>query len=187
MSGKEKNKGTGAGGAKTNKNAAKVENKLRNTYSNAITTTKRLQEKTWKYNIERVQINGNTYTRAPETSFPRWGENFGGEELKKVKRLNGAKWPDDCLINEVSKTINWAEAKVQGGSGSVCEKLQTGTKKIRNLQRRFPGWKINYYYVLDSNLKKLCPQEIADLDEDGIPYIFDTDPEFEKKLLNLLK
>ena len=45
---KQKNKGTGAGGAKTNKNAAKLENKLRNTYSNAITTTKRLQEKSKK-------------------------------------------------------------------------------------------------------------------------------------------
>ena len=183
----ETNKGTHAGGENTNKKAAPLENRLRNTYSNAITATKRLQKKTWKYNIEEVELNGNTYIRAPESSFPRWGKNFGDEELKKVKPLNGAKWPDDCFINKVSKTINWAEAKVQGGSGSVCEKLQSGTKKIRNLQRRFPDWKINYYYVLDITFKNLCPQEIADLDEDGIPYIFDTDPEFEKKLLNLIK
>jgi hypothetical protein len=40
---------------------------------------------------------------------------------------------------------------------------------------------------LDTYYKKCAEAEIADLDEDGIPYIFDTDPEFEKKLLNLIK
>ena len=134
--------------------------------------------------IEKVKKNDQFYIRAFECAFPEWEKTHGEAGVDKLK---GSIRPDDCFINEKDKIINWLECKSQNGPGSVAEKLQTGTKKIRNLKRRFPGWNINYYYILDAYFRKKAKAEIADLDEDGIPYIWNDDQEFEKKILNKLK
>lgn len=184
------NRGTGAGGAQTNINGKKLENRVRDIVSNASKVkntiytgkTSKITGNTPK--ITEIEINDKTFIRAPETMFEKWEKENGKKDIKK---LHGSKRPDDCLINLIDKVIIWLECKVQKGKGSKCEVLQSSTKKIRNLKRRFPDYTINYVYILDTYYKKCAEAEIADLDEDGIPYIFDTDPEFEKKLLNLIK
>jgi hypothetical protein len=185
-----KNKGTGAGGNKTNINGVVLENRVRSIISSWV-TSKRLISKKRKYkyehkfNIEEVVIKGNTYIRAPETAFPRWRQELGEGNIDTIKPLHGTKWPDDCLIS--TKTINWIECKCQQTYGSTGEKLQTPRNKIRNLKWRFPNWEINYLYILDHKFKDLCPQEISDLEFDSIPYIFDNEQDFEQKLLNMIK
>ena len=184
------NKGIGAGGAQTNINGKKLENRVRDIVSNASKVkntiytgkTSKITGNTPK--ITEIEINDKTFIRAPETMFEKWEKENGKKDIKK---LHGSKRPDDCVINLIDKVIIWLECKVQKGAGSKCEVLQSSTKKIRNLKRRFPDYTINYVYILDTYYKKCAEAEIADLDEDGIPYIFDTDPEFEKKLLNLIK
>ena len=177
------NKGTGAGGTNTNRNGNILEEKVRNIIKNNFfrqecETYKKTKH---KYQIEKVKRNDKIYIRAPENAFSRW-EKTNGNGFRK---LGGAKNPDELLINEESKTINWLECKSQKGSGSVIEKLQSGTKKIRNLKRRFPDWNINYCYILDNYFKG--EPEIDELDEDGISYIWEDDSEFQKNLINLIK
>ena len=185
------NKGTGAGGANTNINGNKLEKRVRNFMSKEFIRVGKpifegvVSKKTGCQTIiEEGKINNQKYIRAFECAFQKWEKTHG---KKGVYKLKGSVRPDDCLINEESKTINWIECKSQNGPGPVAEKLQTGTKKIRNLKRRFPGWTINYYYILDAYFREKAKAEILDLDEDGIPYIWNDDPEFEKKILNMLK
>lgn len=192
MSEKQKNKGTGAGGAQTNINGNKLEERVRNFISKKFTRAGKpifmgkVSERTGEQTIiEEGEINNQKYIRAYEQAFIEWEKTHG--KIPQIPKLMGSKKPDDCLINEESKTINWLECKSQNGPGSVAEKLQTGTKKIRNLKQRFPGWNINYFYILDVYFKKKAKAEIADLDEDGISYIWNDDPEFERKILNFIK
>tara|TARA_B100001559_G_C16501244_1_gene623459 strand:- start:4385 stop:5059 length:675 start_codon:yes stop_codon:yes gene_type:complete len=186
------NRGTGAGGAQTNINGNKLEKRVRNLISEKFTRVGKpifmgkVSEITGEQTIiEEGEINNQKYIRAYERAFIEWEKTHG--KIPQEPKLMGSKQPDDCLINEESKTINLLECKSQQTTGSVAEKLQTATKKIRNLKRRFPGWNINYFYILDPYFKKKAKAEIADLDEDGIPYIWSDDEEFEQKLLNLLE
>jgi hypothetical protein len=187
---KVKNRGTGAGGANTNKNGKILEEKVRDIIKNTfprieILFAGRVSKITGKQTIiDKVGINNKFYIRAPEYAFKEWEKTHG--KIPQIPKLQGSIKPDDCMINEESKIINWLECKTQKKPGSVVEKLQTGTKKIRNLKERFPGWTINYYYILDTYFRKF-PAEIRDLDEDGIPYVWNDDPEFEKKILNMIK
>lgn len=185
-----KNKGTGAGGAQTNINGKKLENRVRDIVSgaskvkNTIYTGKTSKITGNTPTITEIKINNKTFIRAPETMFERWEKENGKKDIKK---LHGTKRPDDCLINLNDKLIIWIECKVQKGQGSKCEVLQTAPKKIRNLKSRFPNYTINYIYILDSYYKKSAEAEIDDLDKDGIPYIFDNDPNFEQKIIDIIK
>ncbi len=191
---KQKNKGTGAGGANTNINGEKLEKRVRNFMSTEFIRVGKpifagkVSKKTGCQTIiEKVKKNDQFYIRAFECGFERWEDKILNKGKKGVDKLKGSVRPDDCFINEKDKIINWIECKSQNGPGSVAEKLQTGTKKIRNLKRRFPGWTINYNYILDAYFRKKAKAEILDLGEDGIPYIWNDDPAFEKKLLNIIR
>jgi hypothetical protein len=181
---KQKNRGTGAGGANTNLNGIKLEDKVRNTITkNSEVIESEKTKNKWK--IETVMINGNENIRAPENAFKRY-------ETKKYKtskndKLAGTIHPDDILISEIKKIINWIEAKVQKKSGSKQEVLQSYPNKIKNLKKRFPDYEINYIYVLDNYFKDNAKAEIKDLKDDNISFIFDNDTNFEKNLLKLIK
>ena len=182
------NRGTGAGGAQTNVNGKKLENQLRECCNNNITSKKRLDYCNKKniYLVEDVKLNNKSYIHAPENAFIIFEENCGFAN-SNIKKAHGAKCPDDCFIDRIKKTIHWIECKFQQGSGSVGEKLQTFAEKKINLKRRFPGWKINYFYVINNYIRDNFEWEIERLEEEKIPYVVNDDVDFEKKILKLLE
>ena len=189
MEKKRKNKGTGAGGAKTNENGIKLEEKTRNAYSTMCDSVKVLENNSNKYKIEEVNINGRILNRAPEAAFRRWDKMNGfskDDEDYKNRGLHGAKNPDDAFIDMVNHIIYWIECKVQEVAGSKCEVLQTYNHKIRNLKERYPGYTINYIYVLDCNFRKHCPKEISYMIEDNIEIVWDDDENFEETLKSVI-
>ena len=186
------NRGTGAGGSNTNKNGVKLEDKTRGTIDRNIVTTGEYNHSKYKpgkrkWKIETINHQGEDYIRCPETAFKDFEEIIHASSDKNepiIAKAHGAKEPDDAIINALKKTINWLECKAQNNKGSVAEKLQTSLEKIRNLERRFPGWKINYVYILDSYFREAASYEVSRLDEENIKYIFEDDKDFEKKLMN---
>lgn len=187
---KEKNRGTGAGGANTNKNGKELENMCRSYYNKHIKSKKLLNycSKNRKFLVEEVVLNDKTYIHAPGNAFRCFETNCGFANSNE-KKAHGAKEPDDCFINVSTKTLNWIECKFQQGPGSVGEKIQTCSEKIINLERRFPGWNINYCYIINQYIKDNYEWEIERLDEKGISCVNnDGDLEiFEKKILALIK
>jgi len=179
------NNGTGAGGARAPANGIRLEEKTRGIISANVDTTG-ISSGYGPYSRGAVWVakdityQNKTYIRAPQASFKFFEEEEGGGSVPKA---HGAKNPDDLIINKETKTINWIECKVQNGKGSVAEKLQTPNEKIVNLERRFPGWKINYVYILSSYFRKGVEWEISRLEENKINYVFEDDPQFENKLL----
>jgi hypothetical protein len=180
---KIKNKGTGAGGANTNANGKKLEERIRSTISKNIEVIGPSIEfrKTKKNKVEDIKYKNKNYIRAPEGAFELYEEKKGES---KIPKAHGAKRPDDAIINKATKIMTWMESKAQTGNGSVTEKLQTATEKIENLRRRFPEWNINYVYILSSYFRKGAPYEISRLKEKNILYIFDDDEDFEIKLMD---
>ena len=178
------NRGTGAGGAKTNENGIVLEKKVREGLNGYISIISTLPSNN-KYKVEKVKITSrdDDYIRAPEGAFKKWGEENSD---KNISKLHGAKNPDDCFINLTKKTINWIEAKELTGQGSVCEKIQTYGNKIRNLKKRFPGWEIKYIYVLSRKFEYICPAEIQDLKDDCIDFIYADNPNLSEELLKVI-
>ena len=189
MERKKKNKGTGAGGAKTNENGKKLEEKTRDVYTLICDIVKVLEKTTAKHKVEEVNINGRILNRAPEGAFRRWDKLNGfskDDKDYKTRGLHGAKNPDDAFIDMVNNIIYWIECKVQEVAGSKCEVLQTYNQKIRNLKERYPGYTINYIYVLDSNFRTHCPKEISYMIEDNIKIVWEDDENFEEKLKSVI-
>ena len=166
----EINRGTGAGGANTTINGIKLEHKVKNTIDSKSLVLN-VEKTKAKFKILNVEINKKEYKRTQQTGFRRWDlENNFSKSLDdyKNKSLHGAKAPDDCLINEKEKIINWVECKSQSKGGSKCEVLQTYNQKIRNLKERYPEYKINYIFVLDKLFRNNCSKEISYIIEDNI-------------------
>ena len=185
----KKNQGTGAGGSKTNKNGKVLEEKTRDAYTSKCVVVKVLEKTTAKYKVEVVNLNGRILIRAPEGAFKRWDKMNGfSKDVQDYKNrgLHGAKNPDDAFIDMNNKVIYWIECKVQEVGGSKCEVLQSYNHKIRNLQERYPGYTINYIYILDQNFRKLCPKEISYIIEDNIKIVWNDDANFEQSLSSLL-
>ena len=185
----ETNRGTGAGGANTTANGIKLEEKTRNAYTSICNVVKVLENNSNKYKIEEVNINGRILNRAPEAAFRSWDKLNGfskDDEDYKNRGLHGAKNPDDAFIDMNDKIIYWIECKVQKKQGSKCEVLQTYNQKIRNLKERYPGYTINYIYVLVSNFRKRCPKEISYMIEDNIKIVWDDDENFEETLKSVI-
>ena len=190
MERKKKNKGTGAGGAKTNENGKKLEEKTRDAYTSICDVVKVLEKTTAKYKVEEVNFNGRILNRAPEGAFKRWDKINGfskDDKDYKNRGLHGAKNPDDAFIDKVNKIIYWIECKVQEVAGSKCEVLQTYNHKIRNLRERYPGYTIKYIYVLDCNFRKHCPKEISYMIEDNIKIVWEDDENFEETLKSVIE
>lgn len=179
---------TSSGGKNTNINGKKLENKCRECFEKMITLKKRADycTETNIYQVEDVVMNGKSYLRAPERAFEKYEEKCGHTNLN-ICKAHGAVRPDDCFINEVDKIINWIECKIQNDPGSVGEKLQTFGEKKLNLSQRFPDWQINYCYVINPWIKENFQYEIQRLDEMNIPYVVDSDEDFENKILQLIK
>ena len=187
---KQTNRGTGAGGANTTANGIKLEEKTRNAYTSNFNMSKIIWEG-GKSKLEEGSFNGDErkLIRAlGRAGFKHWDvmNHFSKDnEDYKNRGLHGTKEPDDAFIDMVNKNIYWIECKAQADTGSVCEKLQTYTNKIRNLKERYPEYTIKYIYVLDQWFRKKCPWEIKYMIEDNITIVWN-DENFEETLKSVI-
>jgi hypothetical protein len=158
------NRGTGAGGANTNKNGLSFEKQ-----------TDLITEMTYQDSIIRKARVGTRYTEmydklsfnvSPERTFIRLIKN----QLAKYFNLNtkelfdGVVQPDECYYDEFNKILFVIEKKYQNKSGSKIEVLQTGPAKQENLSNVFSPLQIKvvYMYCANYNLKKRLKQVVLD-------------------------
>ena len=142
-----KNKGTGAGGAKTNKNGLKFE-ELTSLESEYETSTA----------IENGQLitflgSDKKYVSIKKTKVFKYMAANNKMDTN-VKKMHGCKNFDGCYIDEEAKIMFIKEDKYQQVGGSICEKTQTPHAKNWQLERTFPEYKIVYMYVLSDWFRK---------------------------------
>lgn len=160
---KTKNRGNGAGGSKTNKTGLSYE-KLTN-----IDNMFEIIEKD-KFSCKiKFNKNDNIFIRINKSNLFKYMEK---NTDKGVKKAHGCKNPDECYINENTKTMFIIEKKFQQVSGSVCEKIQTPDFKIWQYSRTFPKYNIVYIYCLSEWFFKNCEAEIEYLKFKKIPFFF---------------
>ena len=184
---KEKPSPGKGGGANTTKNGKKLEDNVQDIFTSNCSSIKTHPKDIPKDQVHKVQdviIKGVELIRARKGALVRFYDNIYEGSCEEA--LHGAKEPDDCFINPNTKVFNWIECKAQGQGGSVCEKLQTYSPKIRNLRERYPDYYINYIYVLEPYFRESCPKEIENIMEDNIKIIWSDDENFEEKLLSVI-
>jgi len=142
MATKIKNRGTGAGGAKTNKNGLPYEEltelKEDDRYKNKETI------KIEKKNLNKVQIDNQEFMKLSKGELKGYMKHHKKFNIKSEKTLQ----PDECYVDEVNKIINIIEKKFQQCAGSVDEKIQTGPFKIWFYKEQYPDYEIRYCYCL---------------------------------------
>ena len=140
------NKGTGAGGANTNKNGLSYEKytdlKCKYKSCNFIK----------KYNIYEVQFEGyeRTFIKAHKSTLHKYMKMIGQFNLS-ITPVAGCKEPDEAYINKEKNIVFIIEKKFQQRTGSVDEKIQTGYFKKMHYEELFPNFKI-YYIEIRANL-----------------------------------
>ena len=172
-----KNKGTGAGGTKTNENGLSYEEIT--DLNDKITILKE-----FKTSII-IKFNGN------EKSFKKTKQAnlfkcFKDEMNKDIAKAHGCKNPDECYIDEEFKNIFIIEKKFQQCSGSVCEKIQTPDFKLWQYSRTFPDYTIIYIYCLSDWFKKNCIAELEYLNFKNIPYFWGSSKTYKDDIINFI-
>ena len=172
-----KNKGTGAGGSKTNENGLSYEEIT--DLNDKITILKE-----FKTSII-IKFNGN------EKSFKKTKQAnlfkcFKDEMNKDIAKAHGCKNPDECYIDEEFKNIFIIEKKFQQCSGSVCEKIQTPDFKLWQYSRTFPDYTIIYIYCLSDWFKKNCIAELEYLNFKNIPYFWGSSKTYKDDIINFI-
>tara|TARA_E500000178_G_scaffold342895_1_gene388802 strand:- start:86 stop:628 length:543 start_codon:yes stop_codon:yes gene_type:complete len=172
------NKGTGAGGSKTNTNGLPYEEltDLKDSYY--------VIEKI-KYNCEKIKFHNydNILVRCKKSSLFKI---MNSEMDSSVKKAHGCKEPDECYINNLTKEIFIIEKKFQQCSGSVCEKIQTPHFKIWQYKRTFPNWKIVYIYCLADWFRDNCSAEIEYLTEFKVPLFWGSSGSYKKDIIDFI-
>ena len=176
----EKNRGTGAGGSQTNINGLAYENQ--NDLSSRFEI---INEDATK--IKTVKFNGSleSYMTGKKSQFhPVMKQR--SSEYNEIPLLHGTKQPDQWFIHLDKKLCFIIEIKYQNGPGSVNEKLQTPTNKLRRLKKMYPDFQILYIYGLSPWFRDNCVAEIEDLGEDNIPYFWGDDINFLDNIVNFI-
>jgi len=143
------NKGTGAGGANTNKNGLSYEEytdlKCKYKSCNFIK----------KDSIYEVVFEGyeRRFIKANKSTLHKYMKKMG-EINQDLTPAAGCKEPDEAYIDNEKKSVFIIEKKFQQTSGSVDEKIQTGHFKKIHYEELFPNFKIYYIYCLSDWFKK---------------------------------
>jgi hypothetical protein len=172
------NKGTGAGGAKTNTNGLPYEELTE------LNTHYEIKKKE-KYGDEIVfNINKDISFIATKQSkvFKYMDEHMN----KEINRAHGCKKPDECFINKNTKKIFIIEKKFQQSGGSVCEKIQTAPFKKAHYNKLFIDYKVEYIYCLSKWFKLNCKAEIEYLEEIKIPVFWGSSETYKEDLINYI-
>lgn len=176
------NKGTGAGGANTNKNGLSYEEKtnLETLYSEC-TENKKNKSKIIKFiGYENELINAN------KSMLHKYMENLG-EKHPSLQSAAGCKEPDEAYIDLARKYIFVIEKKFQQTPGSVDEKIQTAAFKKYHYSNLFPNFKIHYIYCLSDWFKRDEYKSVLEyLSNINIPVFWGNDEEYKKNIINFM-
>lgn len=150
------NRGTGAGGAKTNVTGLAFEDNTCLTkmydcedevrFGKSKNDTYKSIRISDEIKLRRLIKNGlNTYMRKYHS------DNIRDDYCKKFYQ------PDEALIDSDKKIIWIFEKKYQRVTGSVDEKLETGAaKRWHYSEEQFKGFSIRYAYILNDWFKQEC-------------------------------
>tara|TARA_Y100000590_G_scaffold464806_2_gene635193 strand:- start:3102 stop:3692 length:591 start_codon:yes stop_codon:yes gene_type:complete len=169
------NRGTGAGGAKTNRNGLSYEQKTDLSSNYNIIKKQKYHKIIHFNNLELVCINNK--------QLFKYMKNKTNNSICKA---HGCKQPDECYIDENNKVIFIIEKKFQQTSGSVCEKLQTPDFKLWQYKRTFPEYKIVYIYCLSDWFKKNCIAELEYLEFKKVPVFWGNDLDYKNKIISFI-
>ena len=172
-----KNRGTGAGGANTNKNGLSYES-LTDLDDKLEVIESCQYSSVIKFNVSDVVL-----TRTKQSHLFKCMKNHIDT---KVKKAHGCKNPDECYINESTKTMFIIEKKFQQTAGSVCEKIQTPDFKIWQYSRTFPGYNIVYVYCLSDWFKDNCQAELEYLEFKQIPIFWGASETYKDDIINFM-
>ena len=172
------NRGTGAGGANTNKNGLSYEKLTElDTEFEILSKNKFHNEIKFKIKSDRIFISSKQY------KFFKYMDKYINKDIKKA---HGCKKPDECYIDEEHKIIFIIEKKFQQVPGSVCEKVQTPHMKLWQYNRTFPDWYIVYIYCLSSWFQKNCIAELEYLNEMKYQYFIGSDKDYKNKIIKYI-
>lgn len=176
------NKGTGAGGANTNKNGLSYED---------LTDLKPFYEEC-NYNkrdkFATVKFTGYTQTiiNANKSALHKWMEK-NGEKNTDLQPAAGCKEPDEAYIYPEQKVVFIIEKKFQQTSGSVDEKIQTGPFKKLHYGKLFPNYKIHYIYCLSDWFKRDEYQSVLEyLKEMQIPIFWGSHEYYKTNIIEFM-
>lgn len=151
------NKGTGAGGARTNENGLPYEEltDLKDRY-NSCNLNK-------EHNVEEVTFEGydRTFVKANKSACHKYMKKIGANN-PELKPASGCKEPDEAYIDPDKKIAFIIEKKFQRTGGSVDEKIQTGHFKQIHYKQLFPEFKIYYIYCLSNWFKETEYKSVLD-------------------------
>jgi hypothetical protein len=173
-----KNKGTGAGGAQTNKNGLPYE-ELTSLISEYTIINK-------NYNSNEIVFNKHKNIKFIATKQSKFFKYMDSSINKNIPKGHGCKRPDECFIDEVKNIIFILEKKFQQVSGSVCEKIQTSDFKLWQYNRTFPKYKVVYIYCLSDWFKKNCKAELQYLKYKKIPVFWGSDKKYKKDIIDFI-
>lgn len=171
------NRGTGAGGSNTNKNGLPYEELT--DLDNRITV---IENNKYSKKIT-FDDNEKPFIKTKQSNLFKCMKDDIDTNIEKA---HGCKNPDECYIDQETKTMFIIEKKFQQTSGSVCEKIQTPDFKIWQYKRTFPKHNIVYVYCLSEWFKKNCKAEMEYLDYKNIPYFWGNSKTYKDDIINFI-
>ena len=169
------NRGTGAGGANTNKNGLPWED-MTDLQTHCTVVAEFPTHK-------QVKFGGALFSLTKKNALHKY--MFDNMD-HTVTRAHGCKQPDECLIDESNKLIFIIEKKFQQHSGSVCEKIQTSDCKIWSYGQTFPKYTIVYMYCLSNWFEENCVAELQYLKHKGVPVFWGNDSTYKTQILDYI-
>ena len=176
-----KNRGTGAGGAKTNANGLPYEELTSSENYFKVSETRKFgnkKAKTHYYKLIKLE-NKKELKLLSKGGLPKYMsiQNEINKECEKYLL------PDECFIDEENKVLYILEKKFQYRAGSTDEKLQTGHFKKEYYLEQYPNYQIKYAFVLSDWFKqdKYNPEKKY-CKKYNIPIFWGSDKNYYQKL-----
>lgn len=176
----KKNRGTGAGGAKTNENGLSYEvmTDLSTHFANV-----RFQD---KFKYIKFAEDGAEFVNVNKNSLHKFMESIN-EKRKDIIPAAGCKLPDEAYVNIENKRLIICEKKYQIIGGSVDEKLQTGVFKKFHYSELFPTYQVSYVYCLSNWFKKPEYESVLKyLKTNNIPVFWGEDETYKKYMIEYI-
>lgn len=175
------NKGTGAGGANTNKNGL--------AYEELTDLSEKLKKNIpIKKGINEVEFEGyeRKLIKASKDSLRKYMKEKG--ELNEEEDPSpGCKEPDEAYIDPEHKNVFIIEKKFQQGPGSVDEKIQTGPFKKKDYEEQFPNYTIYYMYCLSDWFKRdEYKRSLRHLEDGKIPVFWGSSETYKQDIIEFI-
>ena len=105
---------------------------------------------------------------------------------KEIAPAHGCKRPDECFINNDTKTVFIIEKNSREDMAQFVKKFKTPDFKVWQYQRLFPNYKIVYIYCLSSWFREKCKSELEYLMYKNIPVFWGDDKMYKEKLVDFM-